>query len=822
MRLIFLAAAWIAGTLVGLETNAYLPSLISFAIAAVVLALIFRIRGFSLWIPILALVMVMGIIRVETSEDTLSFQTTDRLHSISIRGVVADDPELAASGVEFVLGVDAIDTGEVWEDGEGSVLVIARPPRELVQKREAPYFRYGDRLELTGSLDEPPILGEFDYRTYLANQGIHFTMAFPDDIRLVDTGKGNPALGKIYDLRGKLAQGIDGALAEPEASLAQALLLGLRGRLPQDITEDFRSTGTSHLLAISGMHVGVVLMISVAAGAWLVGRRRQIHLLLPLAAIWLYALFAGFSPSVERAAIMGTVYLVALAIGRSRSILPVLALTAVIMVGIEPQALKQISFQLSFTAVAGSLALLVGSGSPLSSYISALSVGSGGWPSVLLRGLVLTIAVSLAATLATLPLIAFNFHRIPTLGIPATVLALPALPILLVTSAGASVGDLIHPQLGTVLGWIAWVPLQYVLKLVQLFAQVPGSTFSVPAFNPLLVWVYYGVFALLLVVPGSRLVWSTKIRRLLETLPKRLPIPTKTASRIQFPIGMYLITTISLSVLAGFLWFYVVTGPDGRLHVHYLDVGQGDSTFIVTPNGTQVLVDGGPDPREAARAVGDRTPFWDRNLDMVVLTHPDEDHFRGLVNVLDRYEADVVLESGRVSQNPLYLEWEKVLEGRDVNRQVAAQGQIIVLDEAAWMEVLNPPSDQIVAGGSELNNSGVILRLVYGNLSFLLTADIEGETEARLLREGLPLRSTVLKVAHHGSKTSTTPRFLSAVSPAAAVISAGADNQYGHPHPDVTTRLKGSVGSELIYVTAERGDIEFITDGERLWVKTER
>ena len=770
--------------------------------------------------PIVALVMLIGIIRVEAAEDPPILQATDRLHPITIQGLVANDPELAASGVEFILEVETIDKGVELEDGEGRIIVFTRPPRELVQVRESPYFRYGDRLELTGNLEEPPILEEFDYRAYLANQGIHFTMAFPDDISLVDAGKGNPALGKIYDIRHRLAQGIDGALAEPEASLAQALLLGLRGRLPSDTNEQFRSTGTSHLLAISGMHVAVVLMISVVAGAWLVGRRRQIYLLLPLASIWLYALLAGYSPSVERAAIMGSAYLFALAIGRSRTILPILALTAGIMVGVEPHALKQISFQLSFTAVAG-IALLAGPGSPVSNYVSSLSVGSGGWPSVLLRGLVLAIAVSLAATLATLPLIAFNFHRIPTLGIPATVLALPALPMLLVTSAGAAVGDLIHPQLGTVLGWIAWVPLQYVLKLVQLFAQVPGSTFSVPAFNALLVWVYYGVFALLLVVPGSRRVWSATIRRMLETLPKRLPIPTKTASRIQFPIGIYLITTIFLSVLAGFLWFYVVTGPDGRLHIHFLDVGQGDSTFIVTPNGTQVLVDGGPAPREAVRAVGNRTPFWDRDLDMVVLTHPDEDHFRGLVNVLDRYGVDVVLESGRVSQNPLYLEWERVLEGKDIRSQLAAQGQTIVLDKAARMEVLNPPLNQTVAEGSELNNAGAVLRLVYGNLSFLLTADIEAETEEHLLREGLPLRSSVLKVPHHGSETSTTPGFLSAVSPVAVIISAGADNQYGHPHPDVTTRLESSVGIEWVYLTAERGDIEFITDGKRLWVKTD-
>ena len=256
--------------------------------------------------------------------------------------------------------------------------------------------------------------------------------------------------------------------------------------------------------------------------------------------------------------------------------------------------------------------------------------------------------------------------------------------------------------------------------------------------------------------------------------------------------------------------------------MHFLDVGQGDSALIVTPEGRQVLVDGGPGGMGAAQAVGDRMPFWDRDLDMVVLTHPDEDHFRGLVEVLRRYGVDNVLESGRVSENPLYLEWEKALEGRKSRPIAAFQGQSLVLDSNVLLEVLNPPPQAISGTGSNSNNNGVVLRLTYGRVSFLLTADIEGEAESRLLQGGLPLQSSVLKVPHHGSKTSTTPPFLSAVSPLAAVISSGADNRFAHPHPEVTDRLAAMPGGARTYLTADRGDIEFITDGERLWVRTER
>ena len=591
--------------------------------------------------------------------------------------------------------------------------------------------------------------------------------------------------------------------------------------MPDDVAEDFRSTGTSHLLAISGLHVGILLFLSVGIGVWLMGRRRQLYLLLPLGAIWLYALLSGLSPSAERAAIMGSVYFLAVALGRPRSALPLLALAAGVMAGVDPPVLKHVSFQLSFTAVAG-IALLASYGAPLWSYVRGSSIGGDGWPGILVRYLVLAAAVSIAATLATLPLIAFNFQRIPTLGILATVLALPVLPLLLATSALAAVAGMDHPVAGQVVGWVAWVPLEYVIWIVQLFAKVPGSTVSVPAFNGLLVWAYYVPFAVLLLLPGG----PGAVRRLLRrVIPSGEGGPVAERASTARPgsnIGVFPVAIVGLLILTGSLWYYVATKPDGRLHVHFLDVGQGDSVLIVTPGGGQVLVDGGPAATSAAQAVGAKIPFWDRDLDMVVLTHPDEDHFRGLVEVLKRYDVDLVLEGSRDSENPLYLEWGKVLDEKGTRSVTALQGQAILLDNGARLEVLSPPSQPIRGAGSETNNNGVVLRLAYGAVSFLLTADIEVEAEVRLLQDGLTLQSAVLKVPHHGSKTSSTSRFLSAVRPVAAVISAGADNQYGHPHPEVAARLEAMPGEVRTYLTAERGDIEFVTDGKRLWVKTER
>ena len=234
MKLVALAAAWIAGLLVGLETNVYLPALVLFSLSALILAWLFRSKGVSPWPALLAVFVAAGVLRVEASEAQGFLVPSDTLQPVKVRGLVVNDPEFSGPGVEFILSVDAVEMGQGWEESQGKLLVLARPPGSLVLAREEPYFRYGDRLELEGRLKEPPVLGDFDYRAYLANQGIYSTMPFPQEVRLIAEGEGNPARGGVYALRRELSEGIATALPEPQASLAEALLLGRRGNLEVD------------------------------------------------------------------------------------------------------------------------------------------------------------------------------------------------------------------------------------------------------------------------------------------------------------------------------------------------------------------------------------------------------------------------------------------------------------------------------------------------------------------------------------------------------------------------------------------------------------
>jgi competence protein ComEC len=270
---------------------------------------------------------------------------------------------------------------------------------------------------------------------------------------------------------------------------------------------------------------------------------------------------------------------------------------------------------------------------------------------------------------------------------------------------------------------------------------------------------------------------------------------------------MLVAPVLAIAATAGWL---AQSEDAARLEVTVLDVGQGDAILIETPGGSDILVDGGPGGA-VLRGLGRELAWHDRSIDLVVLTHGQADHGTGLFEVFARYDVDRTLIAAHDDTS--------IADGlrataRDEGAEVitATAGHTFDLGDGVQLEVLWPTA--ILPHDASSNNSGIVLRLSWHDVAFLLTADIEAETEAALVRTGIDLRATVLKVAHHGSKTSTTTSFLDAVAPSIAVISSGAGNPHGHPAQEVIERLKGV----RTYNTASDGDVHFETDGERLWI----
>jgi len=272
-------------------------------------------------------------------------------------------------------------------------------------------------------------------------------------------------------------------------------------------------------------------------------------------------------------------------------------------------------------------------------------------------------------------------------------------------------------------------------------------------------------------------------------------------------------------VLFGFLaaadiiaWSLVfnLSGP-AYLKVVFFDVGQGDSIFIETPQKHQILIDGGPGSDVLAK-LAKEMPFYDRTLDLIILTHPEKDHIAGLLEVVKKYKIDHILWTGAVKDTAEWKEWTRLLQGERADIRLARRGQKIILQQepGIFLNILSPEEDLSGKEIKNINDTSVVCRMSFSDSSFLFTGDITSKTESELVKDGVVLRSKVLKVCHHGSKTSSSEDFLKAVSPDAAIIQVGRNN-YGHPSPEVLARLK-NFGIDVLR-NDKNGDIKIISDG---------
>jgi competence protein ComEC len=416
------------------------------------------------------------------------------------------------------------------------------------------------------------------------------------------------------------------------------------------------------------------------------------------------------------------------------------------------------------------------------------------------------LATTLAATLTTMPLILYYFGRLSLVTILANALVLPVQPSVIVWGGLATLGGLLARPVGQVVGWVAWVFLTFTIEAVSLMARVPFA--SIPLQVPgSAVAIYYALL-------GSLTLWFA------QTPDRRSELRSRLASRPWPKVAIG--TGVVLLALAVAWWR---SRPDELLHVAFLDVGQGDAIFVQTPGGRQVLIDGGPSESALLDELGRQMPFWDRSLDVVVLTHADMDHITGLLAVLERYHVGQVVYRDVEADSAEYKRWLALVAAGDAGVYSGETGLKLDLEPNVRLSVLHPGAHLDDSGGFGYNNASVVLRLTYGTVSVLLPGDIEARVEGDLVASGTPLASTVLKAAHHGSCTSTTEAFLSAVAPDVVVISVG-ENDFGHPCEDVLERLHAlgqRRGEDLpVYRTDEVGTVEAITDGVQVWVRTER
>ncbi len=804
--LLYLAGAWLLGVVAAAASgHVWWPGVAAIATGGVAAALLRIDVRYALIGAIAAVLFVAGgyryVDQVPPTEPTGIAVHNDSA-PVRFRALVTDEPEIEGRSQRLRLSVREEFSSNDWRSTSGGV---------LLRTGQFPRYKYGDVLEVTGKLETPPTFPDFDYREYLSMRGVQSIMAYAD-VHVVATGEGNRAKEALFSVRNRLGDALERVLPEPQAALAEGIFAGQRASIPGDLTADMNATGTSHLVAVSGQNVAIVAALTISSLAWLMGRRRAA--LVALLAIGGYVLLTGASPSVIRAGIMGGLFVLATLAGRPASAGASIALAAAVMVGLDPLVVHDISFQLSFAAVAGLIYL-----APAFESYGAYGMREAGidpMESRVASFLLENLSITLAAIAATLPLIALYFGRVSIVAPAANLPLVPVFPLILASSGITAITTIIWEPLGATTAWFSWAALTYMIETVHLFAELPLASVSISSFGR---WHAVASYAAVATVA----VWLTRRPRdfrpddsLLHPpvgITPNLAVKLKRGALLQ-PVWLL---AGGLAITTGLVWTATFAGSNGQLTVSVLDVGQGDAILIETPDGRHVLVDGGASGLVLAQRLGEELPFWERTIDLVALTHPQEDHMAGLIDTLERYDVRQVIASPYRSDSAGYHEWRALIDDQQIGYHEGTAGDTIDLGNGAMLRVLGPDGEMLPT--DDANNESLVLKLTWRNVSFLLTGDIEVEAENELLRSGVDLHSTVLKVAHHGSATSSSAAFMQAVGPRLALVSVGANNPYGHPVPSVIQRL----GEEsLVLRTDEHGTIEVSTDGTHVWVEAER
>jgi competence protein ComEC len=603
MTLVYLAMAWLGGILLshllwtwgmaGCATPQWPFG--AFAAAAAGAAMVLRRWPGLRLAALLLAVAVLGAWRYQghplaacPTPTTVAYYAADSASAVwvTIEGIVADYPDVRDTQTQYRLRVVSLSqgAGQAAHAVSGDVLMQANP---------YPAYRYGDRLRVTGRLEQPPTFDDFDYRAYLAKQGFYALMR-RSTIERMGEGAGNWLLARLYAVRERGAAFLNAALPEPAAALANGMLLGLESGIPAAVNDAFKATGTSHVIVISGANITLLSGVLMAALQRLLGRRRAA---LPAAAgIVLYVLLVGAGPAAARAGLMGILYVFAITVGRESAALVSLCFSAVILTLINPLMLLDTGCQLSFLATLG----LIGFATPLKTRVwaalgrlrpHAASSAAPPLAAALVEGLVVTIAAQITA----LPLIIFVFGRLSVVSLLANGLILPAQPPIMLGGMAALAGGLVWPALGRVIAAVPWLFLTYTTVVVGWCAKIPFASVDTGAWGRALVIGYYTLLG------GGLLARRWVAAGWLTPPPRRV-------------MGLTAAAVLPLWLLGA----SIGAQPDGRLHVIFVPTGEtgnmaashnpmsrrGEATLIISPAGRHVwLWDGqGDGPALAAAA----------------------------------------------------------------------------------------------------------------------------------------------------------------------------------------------------------------------------
>ncbi|NIA28809.1 MAG: DNA internalization-related competence protein ComEC/Rec2 [Actinobacteria bacterium] len=700
---------------------------------------------------------------------------------VAIEGTIDSPVDVREKAIKFVVNVDSIWVDYMPRLACGKALITLYDLHASL--------KYGDHIVAKGRLASPSgerNPGEFNYRKYLAAKNIYAVMSVSSGRRfcLISRGNGVWFLQQlVYPVRSFIIRFVDKSLNGQSAALLKGLLVGARGDIDPNLKQSFANVGVIHVLAVSGLHVGFIL-----AGLLYLFRllriREPFRTLFVILCLVYYAYLTGLHAPVVRATIMASILLVGNLLQRPNDALNSIAAAGLILLVLNPLDLFQPGFQLSFAAVIGIILIYKNLHAAFLKYFTKWQERENLFRS----SLVSLFFVSLAAQLATLPLTAYYFGRIPIISLLANLLIVPLVGLIVALG-------FISIALGAV-----WVPLGFI------YANTNGLLLSI------LIWLVKT---------------AEKFRFSYVTISRPSPWLT-----IFYLLALILflawrnvksrkVALLAILFFANLLVWHRVKSNTHVLKAVFFDVGQGDSALFQFPDGKTLLVDAGE--RSDKRDYGEQViaPYLRREgihkITNIIVTHAHADHIGGVPYLIQHFKVGRIIES-RVDDD-LYLSYlvDSLAAVRNDLIIRAAAGDTIGGYEKALLLILHP-TPPFVAGAEKypqtLNDASVVVKLIYGRISFLLTGDAERPSEMAMRRFGSLLKSDILKVGHHGSSTSSSNSFRHRVRPNFAVVSVGRYNHFGLPSKRILRFFRNE--GAVVIRTDESGAAVFETDGSKI------
>lgn len=696
-----------------------------------------------------------------TPESISYYNDLDR--RVYVTGTLAEPPDVRDTYMNLRINTSAIDLGLGDIPVHGAILIRLTNEYDLV---------YGNLVRVRGFVQTPPTNEEFSYRDYLANQGINSTIQ-TSTITILPGSSTEPFWGWIYQVKDSLNKSLYRLFPDPEASLLAGILLGMAKAIPASVQQSFQNTGTAHIIAISGFNIAILATIVVSIFSRLFGKR--MGALLAIAVIIFYTLLVGASASVVRAAIMGTLTVIAGQFGRRSLALTTLAVSAMVMALLNPLVLWDVGFQLSFAATLGLVlygqALEDAFTSFLGRYFSPKSVDRFVAP--FSEYFLLTFV----AQLTTLPVIIYHFGRLSLVSFIANPAVLPAQPAVMILSGLALLFSRLYLPLGQAFAWAAWPFAAYTVRMVEFFNGFPGGVVTLGEFSLLAAVVFY------IVLFGLTLAWS-RVKGIL------------TPGAIFSLLAIFTVLT----------WSSVFNAPDGRLHVIFLDTGSSDGMLLITPSGRFVLINGGDSPSALADQLGRRIPAFSRGIDTLIVASTQENQVAALPRVLEQYHPKMVLWSGNPQAS---FSSQRLIDSLTTN-QVALQK---VKKDAAF-----DLGDGVILRILAVSARGAVLSIEMGKFKAILPIGVNYDVFAAL-KNGSGLGPvTALSISESGYGPSNPPEWLANLNPQVAILSVAAGDPNGMPSPDV---LKAFENKNLMR-TDVYGWIDLSSDGQAFWITNEK